>query len=541
MKTKFTLLTTLFFSFSACFGQAGGQGSSLVNILLIVAALVAVFVLLLLADNIMRVEAKSQGFDSESGDFGLMPKLGNLFAKKAPAYTAGASTHVLKAGHDIKLEGAPAAHFAEAKVNRYAVQPQNFRGIFPIPKLHVAVGDEVLAGEPLFYDKDRPELKYVAPVSGEVVAINRGAKRSIAEIVILADKDQKHRELPAIDWKAASREELSQYIQANGAWPLLRQRPYDIVANPDETPRDIFVSSFDTAPGAPDSELIIRGNEKAFQTGLSVLSKLTDGSVHLGLNGNGESKPSAAFAEAQDVKLHYFSGAHPAGNVGIQMHHIAPVGRDGVVWTLGVQEVISLGNMFENRAFDGSRIISLTGNLLKDPAHVRTYLGANIGDLLNGQIDGDDKYRAVSGDLLSGDEKTGDQFVNFYDDQVSVVKEGDHYEMFGWLSPFAVKPSISPAIPSSIFTDIEHDVTTNTNGETRAFVVTGQYEKVMPMDIYPQHLMKAIMSNDIERMEGLGILELAEEDVALCEFVCTSKMPLQEILRDGLDYLREQD
>lgn len=225
--------------------------------------------------------------------------------------------------------------------------------------------------------------------------------------------------------------------------------------------------------------------------------------------------------------------------MGIQIHHTAPVTPNTTVWTLGVQGVISLGKIFTEKKYNVARVVTLTGAELAEPKYVRTTAGANIGDLLKGNV-ANDHVRHISGDVLSGEKKGTENFLNFYDDQVTVVAEGDYYEMFGWLLAARPVPSISKSVPEGAFTDVSYVADTNTHGEKRAFVVTGQYESVLPMDIYPQHLMKAVLTNDYERMEGLGIHELVEEDIAICEYVCTSKQPLQQILRTGLDMMNEQ-
>lgn len=385
--------------------------------------------------------------------------------------------------------------------------------------------------------KKRPEIKYVAPVSGEIVAINRAAKRAIDEVVILSDAEITYKVFPAFDLENSSREELVHYLLESGAWTMLRQRPFDLVAESDVVPRDIFISTFDSAPLAPDSNVLVAGREKSFQKGLDVLNKLTSGKVYLGLNGR--QLPSPAFRDAQGVEKVYFKGKHPAGNVGVQIHHIKPISAKDKVWTLDVQGVITLGTLFLENRFDASRIVALTGAELKEPKYVKTYIGANISELLKDNL-ANDHIRIISGDVLSGKQKSEKQFLNYYDDQITVIEEGDDYELFGWLLPLAPRPSISNTFPNFLFPEQKFKANTNTHGEKRAFVVTTDYEQVMPMDILVQPLMKAIMTNDLERMEGLGLLELTEEDVALCEFVCTSKMPLQQLLREGLEVIREQ-
>ena len=506
-------------------------------VLLAAVLLIAFFVIIQVSDNLLRIQAKKVNANAEVS---LFPSMGDLFKAKAPDWVDGSLVNLEK-GFDIKLEGAAAPGVAEgAKGNTFAVQPGNFRGVSPIPKVLVEVGANVKAGDHLFFDKSNEAVKYVSPVSGEVIAINRGDRRAIQEVVILADKTQSYRELPAFDLDNSGREALVDFLLDAGAWPLLRQRPFDIVASTTDIPDNIFISTFDTAPLAPDLNLVVAGQGAAFQAGLNALAKLTRGKVYLGLNAGGNTAPSSEFTQATGVEKYWFKGSHPAGNVGVQMHHIAPVGTNSCVWTLGVQEVITLGALFTERRFNATRIVALTGAELKTPGYVRTFIGANIGELVNDNLSSDGPVRVISGDVLSGQKKEMANFLNFYDDQVTVLQEGNYYQLFGWLLPDMATPTASKALPTAIFSDTTYKADTNTRGEQRAFVVTGQYEDVLPMDIYPQHLMKAVITNNYERMEALGIHELIEEDIAICEFVCTSKQPLQQILRQGLDMMHEQ-
>ena len=507
--------------------------------ILIAVVVIAFFLIIQVADNLLSIEAKNSGLDTTKNNFSIFPSLGEIFRTDVADYAAGKDITVLKAGHDILLKGAATGAIKDAEVNTYAVQPQNFLGISPIPKMVVEVGASIKAGEPIFFDKKAPTIKHVAPVSGEVIAVNRGAKRSIAEVVILADKDQVYGEYPEFDLEKGTRDELVAYLLESGIWPFIRQRPYNIIANPEETPSNIFVSTFDSAPLAPDLNLVVEGKEADFQKGLDVLAKLTDGAVHLGLSAKGKVAPANAFTAATGVEKHWFHGAHPAGNVGIQIHHTAPVDNNNKAWAIDVQAVITLGRIFTERKFIAERVVALTGAELNEPCYVKTNIGANIGDLLKGNLQ-EGNNRIVSGDVLSGTEKQAENFLNAFDDQVTVLAEGDHYEAFGWLLPLTPRPSISGTFPNGLFPDLQFEANTNTHGEKRAFVVTGQYESMLPMDMYPQHLIKAILVNDFERMEGLGIYELVEEDIALAEFACTSKQPLQQILRQGLTTMLEQ-
>ena len=534
---KFCLL--LLFLSTQAFGQSSGGGSNMfVTAIVVIVALVFLWVLIEAANNMLHVEAKKRGVHAK-GEFGLFPKLSSLFAPKLPEFIEG-DVHFLKRGHDIRLDGKAEKRLEEGThVTRYALQPPNYHGISPIPKVTVEVGDSVQAGDPVFYDKQVPEIIHVAPVSGEVLEVKRGAKRAITEVVILADKEQQHRKFEVPDLERTSREELKAFLLSSGAWTFFKQRPYDVLPEPSSEPKNIFISTFDSAPLSPDLDFVISGQEPAFQRGLDVLGKLTDGSVFLGLNANVEEAPSSAFTNAQNVEKHWFHGPHPSGNVGIQIHHTAPISAGSTVWVLGVQEVIALGTLFLEGIFDGSRVVALTGTPLKERKYVKTYVGAHIGELLKDNLE-DGNYRIVSGDVLSGQIKSRNNYLNTRDDQLTVLKEGDHYELFGWLLGLSERPSVSRTFPSILSRENEFDVDTNTHGEPRAFVMTGQYEKLLPMDILPQHLMKAILTNNFERMEGLGIYELSEEDIALCEFACTSKMPLQQMLREGLEIMREQ-
>ncbi len=534
-------LGTLFMAFELSAQNEGVSGSNIFIYTLVGIAVILFFGMLInVADNLIGIEAKQNNIDVEEGGLALIPGFKHLFGSKVADYTANTPVTILRRGHDILLEGeATGAVKAASGVTRFAVQPTSFRGLQPIPKMTVEVGASVKAGDQIFFDKQMPDVAFVAPVSGEVIELNRGAKRAIAEIVILADKKQSYRSFSQPDIQTADRETIVNFMKESGAWSLLRQRPYNTIPNPGVTPRDIFVSTFDSAPLAPDSAVVVAGQEAAFQAGIDVLARLTDGQVHLGLDGRGDTAPPAAFTQATNVSKRYFKGKHPVGNVGIQIHHTAPVGGSDIAWVLGVQEVITLGKLFQEGRFDVSRVVALAGAELETPHYVRTYAGANVGELLKGNLK-QDNVRYISGDVLSGEQKTPNSYLNFYDDQLTVIKEGDYYELLGWLLPLSPRPTISNTFPNFLFPKVKFDGDTNTHGEKRAFVVTNDYEQVMPMDVYPQQIMKSILVNDIERMEGLGILELVEEDVALCEFVCVSKQPLQQILREGLETMREQ-
>lgn len=487
----------------------------------------------------MKIEANKHGIDTRRYGFSIFPGLSDFF-HGYPKYIHNAKLVKLGKGHDILMSGEAKKEVISVPVNRFAVMPTDFHGMSPIPKVIPEIGQTVKAGDPLFFDKKRESINYCAPVSGEIVAVERGEKRAITAVVILADKQIQYRSFNAPDIEKTDRAALVSFMQESGLWALINERPFDRVPETEKIPENIFISTFDTAPAAPDLNFVVIGQESAFQKGLDVLSKLTSGSVHLGLDARDRNKaPHDAYLKATNVQKTFFSGKHPAGNVGIQIHHTSPIKPGQSVWTLGVQDVITIGNMFLNGRYDATRIVALTGAELKNPVYVKTYLGCNIGDVLKDNL----KYpecRIVSGDVLSGKQASLDGFLSFKDDQITVLQEGNEYELFGWLLPLRPRPSISGTFPNFLYPDHKFELDTNTHGEKRAMVVTGQYEEVLPVDTYPQHLFKAILANDLEKMEGLGILELTEEDVALCEFVCTSKTPIQSILRQGLETLKEQ-
>jgi len=543
LKSGFITIVLTFFLLSSStplFAQSTSGADFLIYGIIAIVALIILGIILLVGDSLVKIEARKSGVKN-TDEYSILPSFGSNSNAKRPKIAAQDNFISLSKGHDILLEGDPEERlYTEGGAKTFAVLPPNFIGMSPIPKVEVEVGNSVKAGDHLFYDKKSPLIKYVAPVSGEVIAVNRGAKRSIASVVILADNEQQHRsfEVPALG--NTSREELVNFLLDSGGWTMLRQRPFDTIPSPTDVPKSIFISTFDSAPLAPDLDFVVEGREPAFQKGLDVLNMLTEGFVHLGLDArDGQLAPSDAFINAEGVKKTWFSGPHPSGNVGIQIHHVDPINSGDKIWYLGVQEVITLGHLFLEGQFNTTRYVAVGGADINDPAYHKTYLGANVGELLEGKLT-NDHVRLVAGDVLSGKAKKSEDFINYYDDQITVIEEGDEYEMFGWLVPIAPRPTISKTFPNFLYPDLAFKGNTNTHGEERAFVVSGQYEQVLPMDIYPQHLMKAIMVQDFERMEGLGIFELSEEDVALCEFACTSKQPLQHILREGLEVMREQ-
>ena len=442
----------------------------------------------------------------------------------------------IKKGVSIKLKGSADLVYASIPASGYyLVKPSDFTGL--TPKLTVKVGDRVQAGSSLFFDKEHPSVIIASPVSGEVTEIRRGEKRKILAVVVKADAEITYKEFSKAEAKNLSREQIIEQMLTAGVWPFVRQRPFAVIANPADMPKAVFISAFDSAPLACDSDFVLHGMEKEFQAGLDIVAKLTEGTTHLNIDGNSNS--SEVFTNAKGVQINKISGPHPAGNIGVQIHHIDPINKGEVVWYMYPQDVIAIGRLFSQGKYDATRLVALAGSRVKKPRYYRTMQGATIATMTEANIkDGDNRF--ISGNVLTGTHIAADGNLGFYNCEISVIPEGKEQDFLGWLLPGFSKFSLSRTFFSWINPKKEYAISANMNGEERAYVVTGQYEKVLPMDVYPQHLIKAIMIGDIELMENLGIYEVAEEDFALCEFACTSKIPVQEILREGLDLVRKE-
>ncbi len=531
------VISLLLIPTSVLFGQSGGADSSTMLIsLALVLALLFIFVFLFVADSFLQVEARNVG---KNVNVSMWPTNDEVIPSKRPKSIEDERFFSLKRGLDIPLKGRIESNSIESRMPKtVAVQPQNFLGLSPIPKMFVQLDDKVKAGDPLFFDKLTPDVHYVSPVSGKVVAINRGEKRAILEVVIESDDVIEYSVIskPSAN---SSREELMMYLAKSGVLPLIRRRPYNSLISLNEVPRDIFISTFDTSPLSIDMSVIASGNEGYIQAAVDLFARLTTGSVYFGMDGN-KMNTFNPFSTISGVEKVWFKGAHPAGNVGVQIHHIAPIKQGDVVWTLGVQQMITIGKMLVDEKYDATRIIALVGDTLNTPKYIKTISGASVDEVIKNDLV-KDNVRIISGTVLTGEKKDKNQFINEFENKLTVIEEGDYYEMFGWLLPIKPRPSISNTFVTKFIPDLQFSADSNTHGENRAFVMTGQYEKVLPMDIYPQILMKSIVTEDYDKMIGLGILELVEEDIALCEFACTSKQPLQKILRKGLTFVKEQE
>lgn len=443
----------------------------------------------------------------------------------------------IRRGLNIKLVGEADKKISDLPLpETFAIKPVNFIGV--TPSLLVSQGDEVEAGTPLFTDKNNETVKFCSPVSGEVIDIVRGEKRKLLEIKILADKEITYTTFSKANPADLSRKEIIQTLSTSGAWPLIRQRPFGIIANPNQIPKSIFISAFDSSPLAPDYNFIMQDNDPAFQTGIDALSKLTDGKIHININAG--TTPATVFTNAKGVQVNRIAGPHPSGNVGVQIHHIDPVNKGEAVWCVNPQDVLIIGRLFSEGKFDASRIMALAGSQVKNPKYYKTLIGSSVKNMIADAGLKNGISRIISGNVLTGKQIIEEGYVDFYDSQVTVIPEGNEPEFMGWLKPGFDKLSVSRTFFSWLTPQKKHDLTTNMHGEERPFVITGEYEKVFPMDIYPVHLLKSILIEDLEMMENLGIYEVVEEDFALCEFVCTSKIESQEIIRKGLDLVRKE-
>ena len=446
----------------------------------------------------------------------------------------------LRKGLDIRLIGAANKLKTEFQLPKtVSIRMDDFHGL--TPKMNVKEGESVKAGSIVFYNKYQEQVKFASPVNGKIEAIVRGAKRRILEVLITVDAEQPASTGTPIDSSKMSGDEMKSTMLNAGLWPFIKQRPLDVIADPEKMPRAIFISAFDSSPMAPDLDFVLHGENKAFQAGIDALSKLTEGKVYLTLNA--KAPADSAFTEAKGVEINSMHGKHPAGNVGTQIHHLAPVNKGEFVWTLNAQDVAIIGRYFLTGNYDVKRTIALTGSEIKNPTYIEAIAGANVSNLLNDQVT-TDNVRVISGNVLTGDKIPQDGHLGFYHNQITVIPEGNQLKFVltkGWLGPGFDKYSNNRLMLSAWFGRKKHfRQDTNLYGEERAFVVTGELEKVFPFDILPMQLVKAAITDDIDGMENLGIYEVAPEDFALCDYVCTSKIDIQDKIRTGLDLIASE-
>lgn len=457
----------------------------------------------------------------------------------------------IRKGLDIPLEGCARKIVSDARsIGLYAVKPTDYVGLAPRPV--VAEGDTVLAGSPLFVDKNNACAKFVSPVSGTVKAVVRGEKRALLAVVVASDGRTECADSAPDDLALLSREQVRQRMVDSGCWTLLRRRPFGIVPLESDNPKAIFVSCFDSAPLAPDYDFVMMGREEDFGTGVEVLAKLTDGPVHLGM------RPGQALSQLDygpQVEIHFFEGPHPAGNVGTQIAAVDPIDKGDVVWTISPQEVAIVGHLFRSGQYRPEKLVALTGPCAASPRYYRIFSGAELDRLCGEQMASRKGCRLISGNVLSGttlplDSPTLAPFLGAHDDMVTLIPEGDYYEFMGWLMPGLSKFSFHRTFLSGwlrhlpgverFLPKMRYDFDTNLHGEPRPLVMTGEFEQVFPFDIYPLQLLKAAIIGDVDLMENLGIYEVEPEDFALCEYIDPSKTDIQCIVRTALENIRKE-
>ncbi|MBR0182331.1 MAG: Na(+)-translocating NADH-quinone reductase subunit A [Bacteroidaceae bacterium] len=433
----------------------------------------------------------------------------------------------LRKGLDINLKGKAAAEIATVKCpGEYALCPDDFYGVKP--KVVVKEGDAVKVGDALFVDKLHPEVKFVSPVSGTVSMVERGDRRKLLSIRVKSDAKQEARTFDTKDVKAA--------LLESGLFAFFRQRPYDVVANPEDKPKAIYVSAFNSMPLSQDFEVALRGNEAEFQAGISALAKLAP--VRLGVSSKQTAK---ALLDAQDCTVTVFKGKAPAGNVGVQINHTDPINKGEIVWTLGAEEVIFVGRLMTSGKVDLTRVVALAGSEVQVPKYYKVLVGQQLTKLLEGNVRLDGS-RVINGNVMTGIKTTKDAYLAAHATEINVIPEGDHAdEMLGWIMPRFGTFSTHRSYFSWLCGKKEYTIDARIKGGERHMIMSGEYDKVFPMDIYAGYLVKAIIAGDIDRQEALGIYEVAPEDFAIAEFVDSSKLELQRIVRQGLDILRKEN
>ena len=442
----------------------------------------------------------------------------------------------LRKGLDINLRGrADKGTVEPVKSADCAMVPESFGGV--VPKVVVREGDSVRAGDALFVDKKHPEVKFASPVSGTVEAIVRGDRRKVLCVKVKADEVQQYVAFGPKDVASLDGEAVKQALLEAGLFGYIQQLPYAVATTPDTTPKAIFVSAFRDMPLASDFEVELKGNEKDFQTGLTALSKIQK--TYLGV---GVRQTASALVDAKDVEINVFDGKCPAGNVGVQVNHVSPVNKGEVVWTVDPAAVIFIGRLFNTGKVDLRRVIAVAGSEVKTPSYVETLVGTSLGAVLEGRLKATEHVRIINGNPLTGRKSTLEDYIGAHTSEVTAIPEGDdNNELLGWILPRVNQYSTSRSYFSWLLGKKEYDLDARVKGGERHMIMSGEYDKVLPMDIYGEYLIKAIIAEDIDKMEQLGIYEVSPEDFAVAEFVDSSKLELQKIVRNGLDMLRKEN
>jgi Na+-transporting NADH:ubiquinone oxidoreductase subunit A len=443
----------------------------------------------------------------------------------------------LRKGLDINLKGkAKGERRRLGPAVEYALTPDSFTGV--IPKVVVHEGDTVKAGDALFVNKQYPEVKFASPVSGTVLEVLRGERRKVLFVKVKADDKQQYAEFGQKNVDALSADEVVQTLLDAGLFGYVNQLPYAVSANPQSKPKAIFVSALRDMPLAGDFEIELKGNELAFQTGLTALSKIAK--TFLGI---GSKQKSDTLTSAKNVEINIFDGPCPAGNVGVQVNHLSPVNKGEVVWTVEPTSVIFFGRLFLTGRVDLTRTVAVAGSEIASPEYVDVLVGTPLNHILNGKLNSTGHVRLINGNPLTGKVTDMADYLGAHTSEVTAIPEGDNAdEMFGWMLPRTKQFSTSHSYFSWLTgKNREYDLDARIKGGERHMIMSGEYDKVLPMDIYGEYLIKAIIAGDIDKMEQLGIYEVAPEDFAVAEFVDSSKLELQKIVRNGLNMLRKEN
>ena len=442
----------------------------------------------------------------------------------------------LRKGLDINLAGKAERKKLQLKSNgKYALQPDCFEGV--VPKVVVKEGDKVKAGDALFINKNCTEMKFASPVSGTVTAVERGERRKVLAVKVQADATQVFTDFGVKDVASLTGEQVKAALLEAGLFGYINQLPYDVVTTPDVTPKAIFVSALRDKPLAADFEFELQGQEKEWQAGLTALSKMAKTCL-----GIGAKQTSAALTSAKDVEVNVFDGPCPAGNVGVQINHVSPVNKGEVVWTVDPTAVIFFGRLFLTGKVDLRRLVALCGSEVKNPQYVEMLVGEELSTLLSNSYDAKRNVRIINGNVLTGRVTTKDGYLGAHTSEITVIPEGNDADEFaGWIMPRFKQFSVNRSYFSWLFGKKAYALDARVKGGERHMIMSGEYDKVMPMDIYPEYLIKAIITGNIDKMEQLGIYEVSPEDFALAEFVDSSKLELQRIVREGLNMLRREN
>lgn len=443
----------------------------------------------------------------------------------------------IKKGLDLTLKGEAVAELTTAALSgEYAVMPTDFPGI--VPRTVVKEGDSVLAGQTLFVDKATERIHFVSPVSGTVVGVERGERRKLLRFRVKANENQEFKDFGVKDLTRLSADDVKALMLESGIFAFVRQRPYDVIACPSDAPKAIFISTFSKMPLAANFSFVSKGLEQDFKLGVRTLAKLAK--VHLGIC---PEQINSDLLPIEEAEVSVFDGPNPSGNVGVHINHVSPINKGEVVWTIGAEMVITLGRLIRTGKVSLTRRIAVAGACVKSPVYVETIVGTSLADLFKGQIENTEHVRIINGNPFVGYKSTLNDFLGAFSTEVCAIPEGDDVnEAFGWIAPRFNDFSTNHSYFSWLLGKKRaYNLDCRIKGGERHMIMSAEYERVFPMDIYPSYLIKAIITGDIDRQEALGIYEVAPEDFAVAEFIDSSKLELQRIVREGLDILRKEN